>query len=190
MTPIDVLNHLLKAFSEILGSITKDVSVWWLLGPIILFWLVLEVYFSKYKTEKLGWNTALGNGLTVFWVSIVCTKYLFEKGMENFGQSKFIALIIIITYAIFIIINSFSHKIMETISFGLASPTITYYLSGIAILWTFGELRINVWVLIDLIIIYGFVLLFELILKKIIKGKETDLGDLGKDSGFKETDIQ
>ena len=178
-----ILLNLWTAFTEIIKSIFHDLSIFWFLGPVLLFWLILEVYFSKYKREELGWNTALGNGLSVFWVLIVSIKYLFEDHMANFEWPKFIALMVILVYAFFIIINSFSHKLKANVFFLLASPTIIYYLSGVAILWTYGELKITTWVLIVLVICYGLVLLFELILKKLIKGKESGL-DMGKETDF------
>jgi len=185
--------NLWTALLDIFKSIFHDPSIFWFLGPIILFWLVLEIYFSKYKKEELGWNTALGNGLSVFWILIISIKYLFENHMENFEWPKFIALIVIMLYALFIIINSFSHKIRANVSFLLASPSVIYYLSGIAILWTYGNLEITRWVLIDLVLLYGIVLLLELILKKLVKGKESsDLGggmEFGKGSSPKETSI-
>jgi len=186
----EIFINLGKAFVEIFKPIFVEPSLFWYLGPILLFWLILEVYFSKYKKEELGWNTALGNGLSVFWVLTISMKYLFDNHRENFELIKFIALLIIMLYAVLIIINSFSHKLREKVSFLLASPTITYYLSAVAILWTYGKLEITMWVLIDLIIFYGFVLVLELILKRLIKGKESGIGGmgLGKDE-FKETDF-
>lgn len=184
MTLEQILSNLWTALGEIFKSMFRDPSIWWFLAPIILFWIILEIYFSEYKEEKLGWNTALGNGLSAFWILTVCMKYLFEDHMKNFELSKFIALILILGYAVFIIINSFSHKLKEKVSFLLASPTITYYLSGTAILWTYGQLKITIWVLIDLILLYGLILLIELILKKSIKGK-----NFAKQNSLKETDF-
>lgn len=185
----EILTNLGKSFVDIIKPAFVDPSILWFLGPVFLFWFIFEVYFSRYKKEELGWNTALGNGLSVFWIIIVSIKYLFENHLENFEWIKFIALLTIMIYAIFIIINSFSHKIREKVSFLLASPTITYYLSGVAILWTYGKLEITRWVLIDLIIFYGIVLLVELILKKLIKGKESGLDNLGMKDEFKEPDL-
>ena len=184
-----ILINIGKALGEIFKPMFVDPSLFWYLGPILLFWFILEIYFSKYKSEELGWNTALGNGLSVFWVLTISMKYLFDNHRENFEWIKFIALLIIMLYAIFIIINSFSHKLREKVSFLLASPTATYYLSGVAILWTYGELEITMWVLTGLIIFYGFVLLLSVFLKKLIKGKEGIGGTgLGKDE-VKETDF-
>jgi len=185
----EILASLGNAFVDIFKPAFVDPSIMWYLGPVFLFWFILEIYFSKYKKEELGWNTSLGNGLSVFWVLIISMRYLFDKNMENFEWVKFIALIALMLYAIFVIINSFSHKLDSKISFLLASPTATYYLSGVAILWTYGKLDITRWVLIDLVIFYGFVLLIELILKKLIKGKDSGFNiSSGKDE-FKETDL-
>ncbi len=175
----EILTNLGEGFVEIFKPMFVESSLFWYLGPILLFWLIFEVYFSKYKKEELGWNTALGNGLSVFWILIISMKYLFDNKMENFEWTKFIALLVILIYAVFIIINSFSHKLREKVSFLLASPTITYYLSGVAILWTYGKLELTRWVLIGLVIFYGFVLLIELILKRMIKGKEPGIEDIG-----------
>jgi hypothetical protein len=185
----EILANLGNAFADIFKPAFVDPSIMWYLGPVFLFWFVLEIYFSKYKKEELGWNTSLGNGLSVFWVLIISMRYLFDNSMENFEWVKFIALITLVLYAMFIIINSFAHKLSSKISFLLASPTATYYLSGVAILWTYGKLDITRWVLIDLVIFYGVVLLMELVLKKLIKGKDSGFNiDSGKDE-FKETDF-
>lgn len=183
------LGEMLTAFAAIFKPMFVDPSLFWYLGPILFFWFVLEIYFSKYKSEKLGWNTALGNGLSVFWILIISMKFLFDNDRDNFEWTKFIAILVMMIYAIFIIVNSFSHKLRDKLSFLLASPTATYYISGVAILWTYGKLDITRWVLLDLVIFYGFVLFISFLLKKLIKGKESfeSMGS-GKDE-FKEMDL-
>ncbi len=173
-----VTKNIINGFANIRKSIFSDPSIFWFLTPIFLFWLILEIYFSKYKKEKLGWNTALGNGLSIFWLLIICLRHLFENRMENFSWGRFIALILILCYVVFIIFNSFTHKLKESISFLLAAPTLVYYLSAVTILWTFGGLEITFWVTIDLILIYIVILLIDLILRKLIKGKEQSINGL------------
>ncbi len=181
------LGDILRAFLDIFKPMFIDPSLFWYLGPILIFWFVLEIYFSRYKSEELGWNTALGNGLSVFWVLIISMKFLFDNQRENFEWVKFFALLFLMIYATFLILNSFSHKLRDKVSFLLASPTATYYLSGVAILWTYGKLEITRYVLIALVIFYLFVMLVAFLLKKMIKGKE-GFGDtgLGKESSFNE----
>lgn len=184
----EIFLNIGNGFIEIFKPIFRDFSLIWYLGPILLFWLILEIYFSEYKKEELGWNTALGNGLSVFWVLIISMKFLFDNKLENFEWVKFFGLIAIMLYATFIIFNSFTHKLGTHVSFLLASPTATYFLSGLAIVWTHGRLVITRWVLIGLVIFYGLVILIDLTLKKLVKEKDSGSGDLGLGKGeFKET---
>ena len=45
----EIWTNILGGFKEIFSSPFRDLSILWLLIPIILFWLVMEVYFGRYK---------------------------------------------------------------------------------------------------------------------------------------------
>lgn len=167
-----ILQNILQGFVEIFKSPFKDLSILWVLTPILLFWILLEIYFDRYQTEELGWNTALGNGLSVFWVTLTCMRYLFETQRTNFQWIKFLAIILILLYAIFIILNSFWHKLKKNWSFIISSPTPIYFLSLVVVLWTYGQLIITKWIILDLIILYIIIGFIELGIKKLIKPKE------------------
>jgi len=173
--------NILAGFKEIFSAPFRDPSILWLLIPIILFWFILEIYFGKYKQEKIGWNTTLGYGLSMFWIVVISFKTLFENNFELFGIDKLIFLIIISAYSIFIIYVSFTHKLKEKIFFLFTSPTLVYYLLAIAILWVHGLLNISFWVFIDLIILYIIILILETIMKKLIPAasEDTGMGDTG-----------
>lgn len=163
-----IVENLISGFSQILSSFTKDPSIWWLLAPIILFWLVIEIYFGRYKNEKLGWNTALGNGLSMFWVVVISLKTLFDENLNLYSTEKLVFIIFIALYSTFIILISFTHKIKDNLFFLIASPTIVYFLSLIAILWINDLLVIDLWVALDLIILYLIIVVIESVLKKLI----------------------
>ena len=184
--------NILAGFREIFSAPFRDPSVLWLLIPIILFWIVIEIYFVKYKQEKIGWNTALGYGLSMFWIVVISFKTLFENNFELFSIDKLIFLIIITAYSIFIIFVSFTHRLKEKIFFLFVSPNLIYYLFGIAILLVHGLISLGLWVIIDLIILYIIILIIEFILRKLIpvapsgSGMEdtgignTGMGNIGK----------
>ena len=182
-----VWTNILDGFKEIFSAPFRDSSIWWVLTPIILFWLVLEVYFGMYKGEKLGWNTALGNGLNLFWVVVISLKALFTKNLELFSIDKLIVVIVIAVYSGFIISVSFTHKLKENIFFLFASPTTIYYLSGITILWIHGLINITLWVIIDLIIFYTVIVIFEIIMRKLIPPASKDSGM--EDAGIGDTGL-
>jgi hypothetical protein len=175
----EVWVNILSGFKEIFSAPFKDPSILWLLAPIALFWLVLEIYFGKYKREKLGWNTTLGYGMTMFWVVVISLRTMFENNFELFSIDKILFLLVIATYSIFIIIVSFTHKLREKVFFLVASPSLVYYLFIIAILLVHGVLELNLWVVVDLVILYIVILLLETILKRVMPEAPGDIGGEG-----------
>jgi len=164
----EIWANLGNGFNEIFSAPFKDASIWWLLTPILLFWIIIEIYFGRHKTEKLGWNTALGNGLSMFWIVVISFKVLFTESLGLFSVDKLIFIIFIAIYSFFIIFSSFTHKIKENVFFLIASPSAVYYLSAIAVLWIHDLFTISIWIITDLIILYLIVLIFESILKRVI----------------------
>jgi len=175
------LTEILGGFSEIWKVFAKGTSIWWLLAPLILFWFALEIYFGKYKKEKLGWNTALGNALSIFWLIIVSVMKMFEIGLKEYNLASLFFLLAICIYTLFIIIFTFAHKLKEDFDYLIASPTPIYFLSMVAVLISHGPLIINRIIIIDLVILFIFVLLFGTILKHITpESTKDEISDLGK----------
>ena len=170
-----ILISLWKALGEIGSSLFKEASLWWLLTPLFLFWIILEVYFGAYKEEKLGWNTALGNGITLVWVAVESLRFLFYNS-SKVSVLRFIVLISILVYGGFIVFMAFSHQFSEKVTFLLASPSPIYFLALITILWGHNVLRLTWWVLADLILLYliflGLMSLVRIMLPEMRKGIE------------------
>ena len=165
-----------EAFKVIVASPFTDFSVWWYLGPILILWFLLEIYFGKYKKEKLGWNTALGNGVSLTWINIEAMRYLFSLQLGDFWL-RFLVLAIVMIYGFFVIYISFTHKFKPAVTYSLAAPTPIYFLSVVVTLWGHGNLTLSLWVLVDLILLFILALLFFIVVKKLLPGKEE--GELG-----------
>ena len=179
----DIWTNILTGFKEIFSAPLRDLSILWLLTPIILFWIIMEIYFARYKEEKLGWNSALGYGLSMFWIVVISFKTLFENNFELFSIDKLLFVIAVAAYSIFIIFVSFTHRLKEKIFFLFTSPTLVYFLFGIALLLVNDLLNLTFWVIIDLIIFYILIVIFEFIIKKLIPAAP-DSGMSGKDSNL------
>ena len=177
----EIWTNILTGFKEIFSAPLRDLSVLWLLAPIILFWIIMEVYFGRYKEEKLGWNSALGYGLSMFWIVVISFKTLFENNFELFSIDKLLFVIVVAAYSVFIIFISFTHRLKEKIFFLFTSPTMVYFLFGVAVLLVNDLLNVTLWVIIDLIILYILILIFETILKKLIPAAPSSSMS-GKDS--------
>ncbi|MBW2984292.1 hypothetical protein KY361_04205 [Candidatus Woesearchaeota archaeon] len=195
-----VVDEIIKALNEIGYSFVKDSSLWWYLAPVILLWIALEIYFGKYKKEQLGWNTSLGNAVTLTWISVESMRFLFETQPGNFWF-RFGIIMAIMFYALLIIYFSFSHKISAKATYTLASPNAIYFLCMVTILWGHGALKLTEWVLLDLVILYIILLILFGFIRMILPeakkekeeppglegiGKEEGLGGLGGLGGGKE----
>jgi len=175
---VELWANVLTGFKEIFSAPFRDLSILWLLVPLAIFWFVMEIYFGRYKKEKLGWNSALGYGLSMFWIVVISFRTMFENGFELFSIDKLLFVIFIALYSIFIIIVSFTHKIKAKIFFLFTSPTLVYFLFGTAVLWVNELLNISFWVIVDLVIFYIIVVIFELILKKLIPAATDNSGEI------------
>jgi hypothetical protein len=181
--------NFINGFKQIGASFLKEGSLWWYLAPIFLLWIVLELYFGKYKKEKLGWNTSLGNGISLTWITLESMRFLFQTRPDAFWY-KFAVILIVLLYAFLIVYLSFSHKLSAKITYLMASPSPIYFLSMVTILWGHGVLIVTWWVLLDLVILYIIIAILFWIIKKLVPesikdmGEEEDFGGgLGKDFG-------
>ncbi len=178
-----------EAFKAILKAPFVDLSVWWVLTPVIILWIMLELYFGRYKNEKLGWNTALGNGISLTWITIALMKFLFENSRENFTWAKFIAVLLIMIYGLFVTIVTFKHKFSAKTTFLLADPSPIYFLSTVAVLWAYGSLILTWWVILDLVILYPIIVgIFALIRRFLPEAEGSESNDLGLGESSKTKD--
>lgn len=159
---------MLEGFSKIFRAPFKSFDQFWVLIPLIIMWIILAVYFAKYKKEELGWNTALANGITLGWLTLEGTRSLFSRNLGDFWI-RFTANMIILLYALLIIYFSFTHKISSKWDFILASPHPVYFLGIFSVMWGYGTLEINLFVLIDLLILFIVILIIIKILGKLVK---------------------
>ena len=170
-----IIDNLLNGLSHIAAAPFENLEIWWYVFPILALWITLEFYFGFYKSESMGWNTALGNSFSFAWVNIEGMRVLFEKGPELFWF-RFGILALAISYSILIIYLVFTHKIKDKYAFLAASPHLIYFLSAVSILWMHGTLIIDLWVLIDLILIFFLTIIFFFLIKKILPQKASGSG--------------
>lgn len=89
--------------------------------PIIIGAFVIELYFGKHKTEKLGWNTSVGNA--VIWVSSAVNMILTEEA-QNLLE-KYVVFFILGLGMLFAYLNFF-HKWSSTVAFRASSADVVY----------------------------------------------------------------
>lgn len=157
----------------------RNPSLLWQLIPLWGLWIALEFYFGYYKHENLGWNTALGNGISLFWIVIGTMQYLTQKGLSDLGVSGIIFLSIITLYALFIVAGSFKHWISKKVMFFFAAPPIIYYSSILVILFAYETIVFSGPMLIAILVLFIFFLILKVILQHFMpdKSKPEDSSD-------------
>ena len=146
----DFLKDMLTGFLEIFGAPFKDPQVLWQLLPIILLMIVLQAYFATHKKETLGWNTALGNGISLFWICIT----MMQKIFTDFGIGRFLIVLMALFYSFFIMYISFTHRMSSQLSFFLAGTVTIYFLACIAVLGAYNLIELRPAVIADFLLIY------------------------------------
>jgi len=161
-----IANEMLLGFGAIFDAPLKNPSVLWVILPLLTVWCFLEFFFGKYKDANLGWNSAVGNGLTIFWVGTSLMGFAFSNRSELFVQ-KVIVLGALIAYGLFLTYISFTKKLSDHVTFTLASPSAVYFPIVFTALWIYGNIKFTVGLLLDAIILYALIVgLFWIIRKK------------------------
>ncbi|MGM5481398.1 MAG: hypothetical protein ACQESE_03225 [Nanobdellota archaeon] len=165
-----------QSILEDIGGIGKalfsEPALLWQLAPIILVWIVLEVYFGRYAKEKLGWNTALANGISLFWIVISGMQYIFANGAEKFSWVAFSIIAFMAVYGLLIIVTTFKHSLPKNVEFAIASPTPIYYFSAIVLLIAYQQILLDLPMIISILALFVFFQVFFWIFRKLIPEKD------------------
>lgn len=163
---------VVQALGHILSAPFRDLSVLWQITPIILMWLVLEVYFGKWD-EELGWNSGLANALTLFWIIISTLQSLFGKN-GTFAWPIFLVLLAALLYAISLMIIVFRHAVRDKYAFLITHPILIYSLCILVVLWANRLLELSWAVALAILFLVLLFFLLDLLLKKLLGHQKAD----------------
>lgn len=64
---------------ELVNTPFTDPQVLWTILPLLATAFFLELYFGRYKTEELGWNSAFANCISLLWVTTALVRFIYEQ---------------------------------------------------------------------------------------------------------------
>lgn len=162
----------------------------WQIAPLFILWIGLEIYFGRYKKERLGWNTALANGISIFWVVLSNFQFVF------FAKDRFdniwliiLPLTLLAAYSLFLIYTAFTHYLKTKWAYILASPTTTYYFSIISILLAHQIITFNLPSVIGIFTFYFFLVFIFYFFKIFIPDVDVDLNSPPKEDFLSSSDL-
>lgn len=170
-----IVDNLLEAFRTILLAFFSDLNIWWFLAPIVVLWILTEIYAGEYRHELPSRSAALGNGISLTWINIASLRILFSQNPDDI-VFRFFILAAFSIYGLCIIYFAFTHTVSARKMGTIAAPTPLYTLSVFSVLYGQMQLPLNHWILADLLMIFTALQIFWLVMHRLVlKGR---LGDL------------
>lgn len=51
----------------------------WMVLPLVVTLIIMQFYFGRYREEELGWNTAVGNTLVLFFIALDLLRHVYNQ---------------------------------------------------------------------------------------------------------------
>ncbi|MCL6500519.1 MAG: hypothetical protein K6T16_00600 [Candidatus Pacearchaeota archaeon] len=164
--------------AEIMRQPAINSEMLWILLPLLITLFLMELYFGRYTKAELGWNSAVGNSLVLFFVGMNLSSYLYSKNMlvgftdvpvtllDVASQKTFIAFVIVIE-SVFLVVLNFFRLVSKRFAFGISSELILNYIGVISIIAVYSDLPLDLLSLSAVIFIFIVLVLFFWVLRAI-----------------------
>ena len=146
----------------------------WILLPLLATLFLIELYFGRYRKETLGWTSAVGNSLVLFFVAVNLFSYLYrsnllisvsliDPNMISIAVIKSIITFFILLESILLIVLNFFHLMPKNLAFGISSALMINFIGVIAIIHVYSEtLPFDIIALLaSLVIFIGLAVVFK-----------------------------
>ena len=149
---------ILAYFSSGVFPILKEMSllpitspeILWTILPLLSTAFFLELYFGRYKTEELGWNSAFGNCISLIWVTTALVRFMYDLyGNLIFAfiwtshTPELILIFILGFWSLTLAIFNFFHILPKWLSFFLSSTIPVNVSALLATVLIFGRFPMN-----------------------------------------------
>lgn len=139
---------------EILSAPFEIKEMLFILLPLLVILIVIELYFGKYRYEKMGWNTAVGNSLVLFFVGMNLLNFLYGQGLFLQEQPKTTLAFIVVVESLFLLFINFFHIFPQEITFGISSPLILNFFGAASIIMVYSSLPFDYFTLAAFLVIF------------------------------------
>ena len=169
-----ILEDIFVRVLQIVLVPTDVLDVLWIIAPLLFGLLMIQMYFGKYKTEQLGWNTAYSNSISLMWVTFLLVRFMDSTyGLEIawntpglYGQLLLIIFLAVLTLALAYF--NYQHILPKTIAFFLSSAIPTSILAYLSVVIVMGRIPVDVITIISGLILFFIVdIIFRVYRKSI-----------------------
>lgn len=162
MTNYDFIDLVFVRIFELLLTPKTSEAILWTIAPLIFFLVMSQMYFGRYKTEPLGWNSAYANTISLVWVTAILLRHLdVTYGLENITTDtilfNYFALVCALGLMILTIaVLEFYHKMPKNLAYIVSSSLPTNIIAYFIIIIIMGKITIDLPLFFACIILFIF----------------------------------
>lgn len=160
--------NVLYRLAQLAGAPFVNPDMLWIAVPLIVTLIIIEIYFGRYRGEKLGWNSAITNTLVLVFVSLNLFQYIFRSHPGNFfakmSSTGFFVALLVFVLGVLLFFADFFHWLHKKIAFKISAHLPVNLTAYTAIVIVYNKVPVEwativAWLLLILVlaIIFMFV---------------------------------
>lgn len=143
--PVDSLSVVVERYVELLSTPLVYRDMLWVVLPLVLTILAMELYFGTYSSEELGWNTATGNSFLLVLISCDLFRQLFSSSsisLETVVENPTLFAIAgsLLLLGILMFILNFKHALPRKLAFRISSTLPVNLFAYLAVVLVYSNL--------------------------------------------------
>ncbi|MBD3259654.1 hypothetical protein GF371_03400 [Candidatus Woesearchaeota archaeon] len=160
---IDTVIEYLTLVWKIFSTPWTSLETLWLVLPLVLILILIHLYFGRFRSEELGWNSAFGNSISLLWICVILFRFLFDKYSfftlirETQAIDNLIIVLALTAWVILLLAFNYFHAVPKKLAFALSSADSTYILAYIIISVIIGGFSMSIETLIASAILFAAV---------------------------------
>ena len=153
-------------FQELISAPYYYPDMIWMIVPLVVTLFVMQFYFGKYSKEEMGWNTAVGNTLVLFFISLDLLRHIYNlppADLINFFYYpiKTMVALLVSMQAITLFFADFFRFLPKRLAFFISSPLPVNLTAYVAIALVYSHLALDKYTILAGLLL--FLILFIII---------------------------
>lgn len=152
---------IIQRFIELVSAPITNSNMMWIVTPLLVSLIVMQLYFGMYRKEKLSWDSATGNALALAFVAADLLRHLFRTipGLTIWSLiidhfPKFILISLVAFASLWLMIGDFFHLLPEKIAMTISSSLPINLMAYVCITVIYSNLAIDLNMIIAAIMLF------------------------------------
>ncbi len=167
-------DSILDRFTAFFTEVAEIPDLTWIVIPLIATIIVMQIYFTRYKLEKAGWNTVTANSLVLIFLSMDLFRQLSNKGLlrldfvPSYEFSSTALVFCVLALGVLLFLLNFFHFWPEILAFKFASHLNINLFAYLMLVVVYASLPLDGITLVSGIIFLILMNLIFFLLKKLL----------------------